>query len=577
MNHRIILMVLIFMSGYVVAGVSAGWLITTLDPATPNKHIGSTSLKLDSSGYPHISYYAGDPNNDLKFVSWQGTSWVIENVDKAGDVGTDHSLMLDWLDNPNIAYYDSTNGGLKVAYLSGSNWVNITVAGGTPSFFGYGIDPCIAPDGSISFTDIDTGKLWYRDWTGSSWQTVEVDSCLASDSTLALDSAGEPTIVYTDVEHNQLKLVKRISGVWNSPNVIVDNPGGGYPSLALESSNLEHLCYWDMAGGGLKYRRFYMGPGYVTVTVDTGGGYMNSLALDREGHPHIAYRDALEQLKYAEWTGSSWRIIQVDPAQTDAGVGISLALDIHGNPHIAWTEINGALKYAKYVPPVGIGLFRPSTARWYLDYDSNGLSNYQVTWGASTDIPVTGDWDGDRRDEIGLWRPSTGRWYLDYDNNGLSNYQVTWGASTDKPVAGDWDNDGYDEIGLWRPSTARWYLDYDNNGLSDYRVYWGASTDKPVTGDWDNDGYDEIGLWRPSTSKWYLDYDNNGLSNYQITWGASTDRPVTGDWDEDGRDEIGLFRPSTARWYLDYDNNGLSNYQVTWGAGTDKPITGSWF
>ncbi len=231
---------------------------------------------------------------------------------------------------------------------------------------------------------------------------------------------------------------------------------------------------------------------------------------------------------------------------------------------------------AKYRTIDTIGLFRPSTARWYLDYDNNGLSNYQVSWGASTDIPITGDWDNDGFNEIGLFRPSTCRWYLDYDNNGLSNYQVSWGASTDIPLSGDWDNDGYDEIGLFRPSTSRWYLDYDNNGLSDYQVSWGESTDIPLTGDWDNDGYDEIGLWRPSTVRWYLDYDNNGLSDYKVYWGASTDLPITGDWDDDGYDEIGLFRPSTSRWYLDYENNGLSNYQVTWGASTDRPGTGKW-
>jgi outer membrane protein assembly factor BamB len=232
--------------------------------------------------------------------------------------------------------------------------------------------------------------------------------------------------------------------------------------------------------------------------------------------------------------------------------------------------------YALGLPTDSIGIFRSSIARWYLDYDNNGASNYQVTWGASTDIPVAGDWDGDGKDEIGLFRPSTQMWYLDYDNNGASNYQVTWGASTDIPVAGDWDGDGKDEIGLFRPSTQMWYLDYDNNGASDYRVKWGASTDKPVAGDWDGDGKDEIGFFRPSTKRWYLDYDNNGASNYQVTWGASTDIPVAGDWDGDGKDEIGLFRPSTQMWYLDYDNNGASDYQVTWGASTDKPVAGCW-
>ncbi len=223
-----------------------------------------------------------------------------------------------------------------------------------------------------------------------------------------------------------------------------------------------------------------------------------------------------------------------------------------------------------------IGLFRPANSRFFLDYDNNGASDLQVTWGESTDIPLAGDWDNDGLDEIGLWRPSTAAWYLDYDNSGGSDFRISWGASTDIPVTGDWDNDGFDEIGLWRPSTVTWYLDYDNSGGSDFAISWGDGADLPVTGDWDNDGSDEIGLWRPSTARWYMDYDNNGLSDLQRTWGANTDKPITGDWDEDGFDEIGLWRPSTARWYLDYDNNGVSDFQVAWGASTDKPLTGKW-
>jgi hypothetical protein len=151
-------------------------------------------------------------------------------------------------------------------------------------------------------------------------------------------------------------------------------------------------------------------------------------------------------------------------------------------------------------------------------------------------------------DEIGLYRPSTRMWYLDYNNNGLSDYRVAWGESMDKPAAGDWDGDGMDEIGLYRPLTRMWYLDYDNNGVSDHRVVWGDSTDIPVAGDWDGDGMDEIGLYRPSTRMWYLDYDNNGMSDYRVAWGESMDKPVAGDWDGDGMDEIGLYRPLTRMW-----------------------------
>ncbi len=267
---------------------------------------------------------------------------------------------------------------------------------------------------------------------------------------------------------------------------------------------------------------------------------------------------------------------------------ISCTFDLAGQPAGVWNVVvtnpdgqsgmlvDGFTITAPLPANYGIGLFRPSISRWYLDYDRNGLSNDQITWGASTDIPLRGDWDNDGFDEIGLWRPSTATWFLDYDNNGWGDFRISWGRSTDIPITGDWDNDGFDEIGLWRPSTATWFLDDDNSGRSDRAVSWGASSDQPVTGDWDNDGFDEIGLWRPSTTRWYLDYDNNGLSDYRVYWGASTDVPITGDWDDDGFYEIGLWRPSTTRWYLDYENNGLSDYRVYWGAGTDVPITGAW-
>jgi hypothetical protein len=227
-------------------------------------------------------------------------------------------------------------------------------------------------------------------------------------------------------------------------------------------------------------------------------------------------------------------------------------------------------------PVLGIGLYRPSTQMWYLDYNNNALSDYRIRWGDSTDIPVTGDWDGDNIDENGLYRPSTQMWYLDYDNNGMSNYRIKWGDINDIPVAGDWDGDNIDEIGLYRPSTQMWYLDYDNNGVSNYRVKWGESTDIPVIGDWHADNRDEIGLYRPSTQMWYLDYDNNGMSNYRIKWGDINDIPVAGDWDDDNMDEIGLYRPSTQMWYLDYDINGASDIRIKWGDIDDIPLTGAW-
>ncbi len=46
--------------------------------------------------------------------------------------------------------------------------------------------------------------------------------------------------------------------------------------------------------------------------------------------------------------------------------------------------------------------------------------------------------NGDGKDTIGVFRPSTGTWYLDYDNDGVPDKIFAYGSSSITPVSGDW-------------------------------------------------------------------------------------------------------------------------------------------
>ena len=224
-----------------------------------------------------------------------------------------------------------------------------------------------------------------------------------------------------------------------------------------------------------------------------------------------------------------------------------------------------------------VGVFRPSTGAWYLDYDKDRVVDEIFIWGLNTDLPLVGDWNGDGKDTVGLYRPSTGAWYLDYDNDHIADKILTWGMSTDLPLVGDWNGDGKDTVGLYRPSTGAWYLDYDNDGVVDEIFIWGLSTDLPLAGDWNGNGKDTAGLYRPSTGAWYLDYNHDRVADEIFIWGLSTDRPLVGDWNGDGKDTAGLYRPSTGAWYLDYDNNRVADEIFVWGLNTDKAVVGDWY
>jgi hypothetical protein len=78
-----------------------------------------TSLALDSSDHPQISYYERGSTYDLKHARWNGLNWQIAPVDSMAEVGRFPSIALDSNDQPHISYYDYTNDKLKYAYISG--------------------------------------------------------------------------------------------------------------------------------------------------------------------------------------------------------------------------------------------------------------------------------------------------------------------------------------------------------------------------------------------------------------------------------------------------------------------------
>jgi hypothetical protein len=74
-----------------------------------------SSIVVDAAGHPHISYYDAS-NVDLKYATFNGSTWLIETVDSTGTVGRYTSIALDAKGRPHISYLDFANGNLKYAY-----------------------------------------------------------------------------------------------------------------------------------------------------------------------------------------------------------------------------------------------------------------------------------------------------------------------------------------------------------------------------------------------------------------------------------------------------------------------------
>lgn len=101
----LVMIVLLLMPAllFSVSHAETTWAIQTVDSAV---NVGyGTSLALDSFGNPHISYY--DENAGfLKYAQWTGSAWSTQTIEPTvnPDVGAYTSLALDSNNYPHIAY-----------------------------------------------------------------------------------------------------------------------------------------------------------------------------------------------------------------------------------------------------------------------------------------------------------------------------------------------------------------------------------------------------------------------------------------------------------------------------------------
>jgi hypothetical protein len=298
-------------------GDTTSWDAVVVDSASD---VGQHSSLYDSSGNPHISYY-DTTAGDLKYATCDSGcdtpgNWTTETVDNStNNVGLYTSMALDGSGNPHISYFDANSLDLKYAYKSGGSWTIVVV----DSLGTVGEYTSLALDGTgnprISYHGNNTLKYASCDTScddAGNWTTTTVDSS-ASDvgefTSLALNSSGNPRISYASFAtptNGDLKYATCDSGCdtpgnWTTETVDTTGNTGKDTSLALDTGENPHIAYYRIDQGNLLYAK-HTGTSWAIEPVDTFGdvGEFCSLALDGNDDPHISYYDSdNEDLKYA--------------------------------------------------------------------------------------------------------------------------------------------------------------------------------------------------------------------------------------------------------------------------------------
>ncbi|MDD1716361.1 MAG: hypothetical protein LUQ01_05125 [Methanolinea sp.] len=456
------------------------------------------------------------------------------------------------------------------------------------------------------------GELYQTAWIGPDW---EPDWELPAGQHFGVQYGTGPAVIWLGSHENVLWVDNTtqhlfilewtgsgpLSG-WEYPIDL-----GAPPGLTLTSS--PSVCYDEYASCFWIFSRasdnkLYAWDGGSWLWRSVGGG------SDLRGAPSAVSRNPTGVIDvFYVTTGNKLigrHLISHTPLTWSGEIIIENDADFSDPAAVAWDQdrldvfvqdTGGAIYQKSWVNPNRIGVFRPPTRQFILKTDPQT----RITFGLTTDTPITGDWNADGKKEIGVFR--AGQFILDLDNDGVADTRISFGLSTDKPVTGDWDADGFDEIGVFRAVGTQGQFILDNTdyntagtktGKVSARVNFGLSTDKPVTGDWDHDYLDEIGVYRAMGTQGQFildntDYDTagtrNGVASARIYFGMSTDKPVTGDWDKDDWYEIGVFRAvgTQGQFILDNTNyntagtrGGTVSSRINFGMSSDIPITGIW-
>jgi hypothetical protein len=257
--------------------VSDHWMAENVEVANSNGICPSVgkfaSIAVDPQNRPHIAYY-DDANGALKWAYKDAGLWKIQTVDNGEDSGKDKvglytSIAVDASGQPHISYYDETNNRLAYA-----GWQNasakfrlerqVDTRGGLYSQLA--LDAQGRPH--IVYLDDyneDVPKYAYKaDNASTIWgfEIIDPKTNLLTNPrpplvpfSIAIDAANTVHVSYYNPHSGDLQYARRANGPWTLS--IVDNQGnvGQYASIGVNPAGILGISYYDATNGDLKYAK----------------------------------------------------------------------------------------------------------------------------------------------------------------------------------------------------------------------------------------------------------------------------------------------------------------------------------
>jgi hypothetical protein len=275
-----------------------------------------TAIAYDSSGDLHMAFY--DPVDQLLGYTQRGPSGVwspVQIVDSELGAGITPSIAVDSNGDTGIAYTDG-NGVLKFAEFSGGTWNIVQVTGLTAE------DPSLAfsrnNGAAISFysTAKHSLELDIQATDGFDLSRIDSDGRVGLHSVLMLDpsrpTASKWAIAYQDTTHHTIKYAVQYKSGWDIETV-GKATGSTQIGMTFNGQNEPMVSYYSAATGddyvATDSGSFGEGGTWSLMTASAAGlgGADDNLFFDKAARLDVVYTDdAQHRVIEAILSGGKW-------------------------------------------------------------------------------------------------------------------------------------------------------------------------------------------------------------------------------------------------------------------------------
>lgn len=343
------------------------------------------SLALNSQGLPVVSYSAQTPGSQaglkIAVLDSFGGTWTLDKPYPGIGIGLHNVIGIDTNDKIHVTFNDSNTGDFLYATEAAlppplilSADLLIESLAGDSTDAGTNSDLALDANGDPHVIFAETagsgatkqlaGPLMYGTKTGGVWsyETVPIGQVNGEIAALALNSAGEPHVLYHQLngggQSSNIRLARRVGGSWAasgkidsdtdslSADLVLDDMGRAFIvfgveapnhtkiSLGVEGATLNDWQVSEIASGTV------VGPPFPSLAIDDAGNLHLSYLRRTVAGAHLFYGMSTA----ANPTNFTFEIIGA--VGGGYGARTSIALDSSGTPHISYQRVDGRAGYA---------------------------------------------------------------------------------------------------------------------------------------------------------------------------------------------------------------------------------------